>query len=75
MNKEYYLSQIDQLTDQERTMLLYRLIFKLSYQNIAHRFHLSEKTVSKLCQGIKTDIDFATMRKELFAQFDILDLL
>lgn len=75
MLTEYYLTQIDQLTDRERTMFLYRLIFKLSYQNIARRLHISEKNVSKLCQGIKTDIEFAKWRKELFDKFEISSLL
>lgn len=71
----YYLKQLDELTDNEFRVFVYRFIFKLSHKEIAKRLKMSSKTIVKLVKEIQIDIDFALMRKKLFKEFGLEDLL
>lgn len=74
-NLKQYSNVLDELTDKEFRVFVYRFAFKLSYKEIAKRLKMSSKTIIKLVDGIKVDIEFAIMRKQLFKAFGLEDLL
>jgi hypothetical protein len=75
MINNFYLSPINQLTDEERSIFLYRFILKLSHQQIAVNLHKPLRRVVSICKIIATDRELLKFRKEIFEDFDLADML
>ena len=75
MINEFYLSPINQLTDEERSIFLYRFILKIPHQEIALNLHKPLNKVIAISKIIATDRELLKFRKEIFEDFDLASML
>jgi len=71
MDKNFYLSYLDDLTHKERSIFLYRLILKLSCEETAKRLKLPIKKVQDITNTFKYEIDLLPLRTNIFEAFEV----
>lgn len=70
-----YLKPIDELTDEERSVFLYRFILKLSHKEVAEHLNKPFNKVIYICKVIAVKRELDKFRKEVFEEFEISDVV
>jgi len=70
-----YLKPIDELTDEERSVFLYRFILKLSHKETATHLNKPFNKVIYICKAIAVKRELDKFRKEVFEEFEISDVV
>ena len=69
MDKNFYLSYLDDLSHEERSVFLYRNILKLSSEETARRLKLTNKQVQDITNTIKSEIDLLPLKVDILMAF------
>ena len=71
MEMKEYLSHLDELTHEERSIFFYRLVFNLSCQETADRLRLSNKKVGRIFKMLQEQKELLLIKEYLLEQFGI----
>lgn len=75
MDIENYLNYLDDLTDRERTVFLYRIVLKLTIQQTANHLKAKPEEISRLSKMLKEQQELLHIKSFLYESFQIIGLV
>lgn len=75
MDKDFYLSYLDELTDRERSIFFYRFIFKLPPSESAKRLKITVKEIAETSSILEEQKELMLIKYHLLEAYEIGDML
>jgi DNA-directed RNA polymerase specialized sigma24 family protein len=71
MDKNFYLSHLDQLDDRERTIFLYRIILKVSAEETAKRLKLPIREIQDTTRMLRDQSELLLIKGRLIEAYNL----
>jgi len=71
MDKNFYLSHLDQLNDRERTIFLYRIVLKVPAEETAKRLRLPIKEIQEITKMLTEQGELLFIKADLMEAYQI----
>jgi len=71
VDKNYYLNHLDQLTDRERTLFLYRIVLKVPTEETAKRLNIPVREVKDTTRMLQEQAELLFIKSDLLEAYQI----